>query len=145
MVGKGDETAMNHCIFCRIAAHEAPAYILCEDETSLAFMDINPASPGHVLVVSRQHAVNIFDVSPPALAGVMKTVQRVATAVNAAFLPDGLSIVQANGPGAAQSVLHFHVHVLPRSFEDGLPINWQLRPGERHAIEAAADRIRAAL
>ena len=66
-------------------------------------------------------------------------------AVNAAFLPDGLSIIQSNGPGAAQSVLHFHMHVLPRSFEDGLPINWLLRPGERRAIEAAADRIRAAL
>lgn len=136
---------VHHCIFCRILAGDAPAYILCQDEHSLAFMDINPVAPGHALVVSRVHAETIFDIPEPALKAVAATVKRVAQAVNSAFLPEGISIVQANGRGAAQSVPHFHMHVLPRSADDGLSLNWPLRPGERHAIEAAAEMIRSRL
>ncbi len=133
------------CIFCRIIAGNAPAFILCEDEHSLAFMDINPVAPGHALIISKTHAETIFDLPVPDLKAVSATVKKVAQAVNSALLPDGISIVQSNGRGAAQSVLHFHMHVVPRSMDDGLLLNWPLRPGELSAIEATAERIRAYL
>lgn len=133
------------CIFCRIVAGQSPAFVLCEDEHSVAFMDINPVAPGHALVIAKFHAETILDIPTPILERVVATVQRVARAIDAAFQPDGLSIVQSNGAGAAQSVPHFHMHVLPRSHYDDLSMNWRLTPGDRRAIDAAAQRIRAAL
>ncbi len=136
---------VHSCIFCRIIARSAPAFLLCEDEHSLAFMDINPVAPGHALIVSKTHAETIFDLPIPDLQAVSATVKKVAQAVNSALLPDGISVVQSNGRGAAQSVLHFHMHVVPRTMDDGLLLNWSLRPGELSAIEAMAERIRAYL
>ena len=133
------------CIFCRIVARELPSFLLCEDEHSMAFMDINPVAPGHALVIAKVHAENIFDIPVAELSPVIAMVKRVASAVEAAFRPDGISIVQSNGPGAAQSVLHFHMHVLPRSHYDDLAMNWRLSPGDRRALQAAADRIRECL
>lgn len=134
-----------HCIFCRIVSRDVPAYILVEDEDSLAFMDINPVAPGHALIIPKHHAENLFDIPTAVLQRLMPTVQRVAQAVNAVFLPDGISLTQANGSGAAQSVPHFHIHVVPRWNDDGLALNWALRPGERSGIEANAERLRAVL
>ncbi len=133
------------CIFCRIVAGEVPSFTIAEDAHSLAFMDINPANTGHVLVVPKEHAANIFEVSPSALAATASTAQRVAKAVQEVVAPAGLNLLQANGPGAAQSVQHFHLHVLPRRFGDDLPMNWPLRPGDRDAIAALAERLKAAL
>jgi histidine triad (HIT) family protein len=133
------------CIFCRIVARQSPSFLLCEDEHSMAFMDINPVAPGHALVISKVHTVNIFDIPVPVLQSVVATVKKIARAVDGAFQPAGISIVQSNGPGAAQSVMHFHMHVLPRSHYDDLAMNWLLSPGDRPAIQAAADRIRAFL
>lgn len=133
------------CVFCRIAAGALPAVKLSEDDRAVAFMDINPANPGHCLVISREHAGGLADVSEASLEAVMRMAQRVARAVEAAVRPDGLNLLQANGPGAAQSVGHFHVHVLPRQMEDGLAMNWTLSPGDRHEIGRLADLIRAAL
>ena len=133
------------CVFCRIVRGEIPCTKAFEDEQTLAFMDINPANPGHVLVIPKEHAPNVFEISGDALAAATRTMQRVARAVQAAMQPDGLSVLQANGPGAAQSVQHFHWHVLPRVAEDGLPINWPLGPGDPSAIAGAAERIRAQL
>jgi histidine triad (HIT) family protein len=133
---------VHYCIFCRVAAGAMPAYILHQDEHSLAFMDSSPVAPGHAIVMAKPHVENIFDISVPVLQAVMATVHRVAKAVNSVFLPEGLSILQSNGPGARQTVRHFHIHVLPRSAEDGLMMNWHPEPGERHVIEEAAQRIR---
>jgi histidine triad (HIT) family protein len=138
-------TLDENCIFCRIIRGELPSFRVCEDDRSLAFMDINPANPGHVLVIPKAHAETLFALEEPWLTASALVAQRVARAVWAAFELDGLNLVQANGPGAAQSVRHFHWHVLPRIKDDGLPLNWQLRAGDRAAIGAAAERIRAAL
>jgi histidine triad (HIT) family protein len=118
---------------------------LYEDAHTKAFMDINPVARGHVLVISKVHAKNLLDIPLPSLQAVTATVQRVAQAVETAFHPDGITIVQSNGPGAAQSVPHFHMHVLPRSLYDDLPMNWRLTPGDRRVIEEAAQSIRTAL
>ncbi len=133
------------CIFCRIIRGEIPSFQIFEDEHTLAFMDINPANPGHALVIPKTHAETLLTLDEPWLTATTCAAQRVARAVWKAFTPYGLNLVQANGPGAAQSVSHFHWHVLPRSRDDGLAMNWALQPGDREELTTAAARIRAAL
>ena len=98
------------CIFCQIIAGQMPCFKLLEDDDTLAFMDIYPASDGHCLVVAKDHYPTVFEISDDAFAAVSRSVARVARAVNQAVSPDGLNLVQANGPAAQQSVAHFHVH-----------------------------------
>jgi histidine triad (HIT) family protein len=134
-----------NCVFCKIVAGEIPAYKLLEDEATIAIMDINPAQDGHSLVISKGHYPTVFDIDPEAFAAVARSATRVAQAVNRALAPEGLNLIQANGPGAGQSVGHFHVHVLPRRHGDRLAINWEAKPGDRTRIAALAERIRALL
>jgi histidine triad (HIT) family protein len=133
------------CIFCRIIRGEVPSFRVFEDDRTLAFMDIHPVNPGHALVVPKVHAETIFTLEDLSLTATVRVAQRVARAVQKAFRPDGLNIVQANGPGAAQSVQHFHWHVLPRAKDDGLSMNWPLEAGDMAAVADAAERLRAAL
>ena len=133
------------CIFCKIAAGQIPSFKLYEDADTLAFMDINPVHDGHCLVICKAHRPTLFDIEPEAFAAVARAVVKVAAAVNRAIKPDGLNLIQANGPGAAQSVPHFHVHVLPRKLGDDLKVNWTPQPGDRDRIAAIAERIRARL
>ena len=133
------------CIFCRIIRGEVPSVRAFEDDRTLAFMDINPVNPGHVLVIPKVHAETIFALQEPWLTATVLVAQKLARAVQTAFRPYGLNIVQANGPGAAQSVPHVHWHVMPRAKDDGLAMNWPLRPGDMIAIADAAERIRMAL
>ena len=130
------------CIFCKIVAGEVPKFEVFEDESTLAFMDINPTSEGHVLVIPKAHWQDIYSMPDEQLGCVMATTRRVATAVQKTFQPDGISLHQSNGKGAAQSVLHFHFHVVPRWQGDGLKMNWELIPGDLDSIGAAAARIR---
>lgn len=143
----GDATiaAGKDCIFCKIVAGEILCFRLHEDGDTLAFMDVNPANPGHALVVPKTHAATVFDIDADSLAAVARTAKRVADAVKAELDPPGLSLYQANGPAAAQSVPHLHIHVLPRRDGDGLPMNWTPTPGDMDAIGALAERIRARL
>lgn len=131
------------CIFCKIVAGKVPSFKLAEDEHTLAFMDINPLNEGHCLVIAKGHWPDVYAIPDSAFAAVTRTVKRVAGAVRATLNPEGLNLVQANGPAAAQSVPHFHVHVLPRRLNDGASLNWGLRPGDMKAISALAERIRA--
>jgi histidine triad (HIT) family protein len=131
-----------NCVFCKIAAGSIPCIKLCEDEGTMAFMDINPANEGHCLVIPKAHFPTLFVLAPEALAATGNTVLKVAKAVQAALIPDGLNLLQANGPGAGQSVFHFHVHVLPRRHGDSLSINWTPKPGDRGRIAEVAEKIR---
>ena len=133
------------CVFCRIVAGQIPCHRLWEDEATLAFLDINPANPGHALAICKDHHPDLFATPPATLARVMATAQRVARALQDELRPDGLNILQANGPGAAQSVFHLHLHVLPRRLGDGLSMNWGLEPGDQAALAALAARLRARL
>jgi histidine triad (HIT) family protein len=133
------------CIFCKIVAGAVPCVKLFEDSDTLAFMDINPVHDGHCLVIPRAHYPTVFDIAPEAFAAVARATAAVAKAVNAALAPDGLNLVQSNGRGAAQSVGHFHVHVLPRRLGDELLLNWTLRPGDMARIGEIAEHIRAHL
>lgn len=129
------------CVFCRISAGQIPCLKLHEDEDTIAFMDINPVSAGHALSVAKGHWPTVDVIPPEVLAAVARTAQRVARAVMSELEPEGVNLLQSNGPGAAQSVPHFHIHILPRRADDGLLMNWGLKPGDRAAIEAAYERL----
>jgi histidine triad (HIT) family protein len=133
------------CIFCKIVVGQIPCFKLLEDDDTLAFMDNYPANDGHCLVLAKEHYPTLFEISDKAFAAVSRSVSRVARAVNQALSPVGLNLVQANGPGAHQSVMHFHIHVLPRRLGDELKLNWGVGPGDPDTIAALAEKIRASL
>ncbi len=136
-------TSDQNCVFCKILAGEIASFKLYEDSLTYAFMDINPANPGHALVIPKYHAANLYEIPGEWLAACAVTAQRVAVAVNQVVAPDGLNMVQANGEGAAQSVQHFHIHLIPRSLGDELKLNWGLHPGNMEAIGELAGRVAA--
>lgn len=131
------------CIFCKIVAGEIPCFQLYEDEHTLAFMDINPANRGHALAIPKAHTPNLLESPDEALAVTVATARKVARAVQMTVNPDGLNLVQANGPGAAQSVFHLHMHVIPRFTNDNLMLNWGISPGDMDEIKALSERIAA--
>ena len=133
------------CIFCRIVKGEIPSFKLLEDDRVLSFMDINPANEGHCLVIPKAHAPNLFAADDESLAAVVSACRRVADAVRRTLDPPGISLAQANGPAAGQSVFHLHFHVIPRRADDELLFNWKLQPGDLDAIGDLAERIRANL
>lgn len=108
------------CPFCAIAAGDAPAAILADEGDVLAIMDLRQAAAGHVLVMPRRHARDLYELSPDEAASVMRMAQRVGCAIRDALRPDGLNLWQSNGEAAGQEVFHFHLHVHPRSIGDGL-------------------------
>jgi histidine triad (HIT) family protein len=132
------------CVFCKIVAGQMPCFKLLEDDNTLAIMDTYP-NDGHCLILAKEHYPTLFDISDEAFAAVSRSVIKVARAVNQALSPVGLNLVQANGPGAQQSVRHFHVHVLPRKPGDQLKLNWGVKPGDGETIAALAEKIRASL
>jgi histidine triad (HIT) family protein len=136
---------MSDCVFCRIVARQIPATVVHEDADTLAFMDIGQVNPGHVLVACKAHVENIFGLSEAQAAAVFRAAARVARAVRAAFDPPGLSVYQANGKPAGQTVLHFHLHVLPRHDGDGMRLTWPVKNPPRDQLEAYAAQIRARL
>jgi histidine triad (HIT) family protein len=133
------------CVFCKIRDGQIPSVRVFEDERTLAFMDINPLSDGHCLVIPRAHAPTIFEAEEADLRAAITTARRVARALRAALRPDGLNVLQANGAAAFQSVPHLHFHLVPRWTGDGKGFDWALVPGDRVRIQAAAEKIRGAL
>ena len=134
-----------NCIFCKIVAGQIPCFKLHEDAETIAFMDINPGNPGHALAIPKAHAANLDEMPTALLGPVLATAQRVAKAVAATMKPDGINILQANGPGAGQSVFHFHIHILPRRIGDELKMNWGHKPGDMAVIKANYEKICAAM
>lgn len=133
------------CIFCKIVGGEIPCFKVYEDQHTLAFMDINPVNPGHCLVVPKTHYPNLFETDDQDLGRTMATVRKVARAVQKALNPYGMNLLQANGPGAAQSVFHLHIHIIPRERDDDLRMNWGLKSGNKEEIAAIAEKIKEAL
>jgi len=129
------------CIFCKIIAGDIPSFKVFEDDATLAFMDINPVHDGHVLIIPKEHSANLMEVSQSALSKTSKTAQKVARAVQKTLNPPGMNLLQCNGEAAKQSVLHFHMHVLPRQLDDGATLNWEIVPGDMSKIENLAKQI----
>ncbi|MBV8410893.1 MAG: HIT family protein [Alphaproteobacteria bacterium] len=137
--------AVADCVFCKIVAGQIPCFKLLEDDATIAFMDINPVNPGHALAVAKGHWPTVDVIPAEVLAAVATTAQRIAKAVMAKLRPDGVNLMQANGPGAGQSVPHLHIHIIPRRPGDDLLFNWQPRAVERAEIEAVWHRLKAGL
>ena len=133
------------CVFCKIIDGVIPCYKVHEDAQTLAFLDINPVTEGHLLVIPKQHCVNLFDAPDDVLAATMRSAALLARALRVALSLDSLNMLQASGPWAKQSVPHLHVHLIPRRENDGAPLDWELAPGNRANLEALAARVRKAL
>ena len=136
---------MESCVFCKIRDGEIPAMRVYEDDRTLCIMDINPLSPGHCLVLTKAHAATLYEAEPADLQAAITTAQRVSRALRDTLAPDGLNMLQANGPAAFQSVPHFHLHLIPRWMRDGKGFDWKLVPGQKDEIVKTGDRLRAAL
>jgi histidine triad (HIT) family protein len=136
---------MSDCVFCKIVAGQIPSTRVYEDEHTLAFMDIGQVNPGHVLVAAKKHADNLYALDDAQLAALARTGARVARAIRDAFKPEGLSVYQANGKAAGQTVFHYHVHLLPRHAGDGMELTWPVKNPPREKLEDYAARIRAGL
>ncbi len=136
---------MSDCVFCRIVAKQIPATVVHEDEHTLAFMDIGQVNPGHVLVAVKKHAANLFELDDAQAAASARAAARVARAIEAAFKPEGMSVYQANGKAAGQTVFHYHVHLLPRHAGDGMELVWPVKNPPREKLEEYAGKIRAVL
>lgn len=134
---------MADCVFCKIAARQIPASIVHEDEHTLAFMDLGQVNPGHVLVAAKAHVENVYALDDGQAAAVFRAATKVARAVRDAFAPQGLSVYQANGKVAGQTVFHFHMHLVPRYDNDGMNLTWPVKNPAREQLEAASARRRA--
>jgi histidine triad (HIT) family protein len=130
-----------NCIFCKVVAGELPATIVGEDERTIAFMDIAPATRGHVLVVPRAHSADLLSIEPDDLAAATFAAQRLATRLTERLRADGVNLLNSCGAVAFQTVFHFHIHVIPRYEGDGLRLPWVPTEGDSQEIAAAAQEL----
>jgi histidine triad (HIT) family protein len=130
------------CLFCKIIAGEIPGQIVDQDERTVAFMDINPATRGHALVVPRRHARNLLEIEPGDLAATAHAAQRLARRAVDRLGADGVNLLNSCGSAAWQTVFHFHLHVIPRYADDPLRLPWIPEPGDADEIAAAAEQLR---
>lgn len=137
-------TQADSCIFCKIVRGELPSTSVYEDEASMAFMDINPASTGHTLIIPKDHAENLLAVPTQNLTATMVATQKIAQAIHQALQPEGMRISQLNGAAAGQMVFHYHVHIIPVHAGER-PGTHGRGSGDPQTIQQTAAKIRAAL
>ncbi len=130
------------CIFCKIVAGELPAQIVDETERTVAFMDINPGTRGHLLVIPRRHARDLLEIDGEDLSATIAGAQKMARRVKERLGADGVNLLNSCGEVAWQTVFHFHIHVIPRYEDDPLRLPWQPEPGDEDEIAAVADELR---
>jgi histidine triad (HIT) family protein len=137
------------CIFCRIADHELPASIVYEDEHTMAFLDIQPINPGHVLIIPKTHAESLSDLTEEDAGRIMRVGQIISQALRASDLPcEGVNIFLADGKAAGQEVDHVHLHVFPRFEGDGFRLRidqTNRKPPGRKQLDENANEIKKAL
>jgi histidine triad (HIT) family protein len=130
------------CLFCKIVAGDIPGTIVAEDERTVAFMDINPATRGHLLVVPRNHSRDLLEIGADDLSAVALAGQRLARTAKDALGADGVNLINSCGERAWQTVFHFHLHVIPRYADDAMQLPWVPAPGDLDAIQATAQQIK---
>lgn len=133
------------CIFCKIIAGEIPSEAVFENEHVIAFMDIQPTSKGHTLVIPKDHSVDLPSTEPGALAEVVAVLPMIAAAAVKAVGAAGFNILQSNGPCAGQVVGHTHFHIVPRNEGDGIGLGFRQRPPVEDELAQTAEAIRTAL
>lgn len=130
----------NNCVFCAIAANEIPSFKVYEDDLVLAYLDINPFSKGHTLVIPKEHSSGLLDTSDETLAALVARVKKVASHLKATLPCDGFNILQNNGEAAGQTVMHIHFHIVPRYGKE--EISFVSQKGDMDELKSLADRIR---
>ncbi|MFZ0240196.1 MAG: HIT family protein [Desulfobacterales bacterium] len=138
---------MENCIFCKIIRGEIPCFKIFEDEKVLSFADVNPITPGHILIIPRRHAENIWQIEPEDLAAIHQASLRIARAMKASLGAEGIALLQLNGRAVNQVVMHYHLHLIPRQSSDPrlTMTEWELVPGDMAAIKEKAAAIAAAI
>lgn len=116
---------MENCIFCKIANGEIPSNTIYEDDDFRVILDNGPATKGHALVLPKKHYADLFEIPEDVAAGAIKVGKKVAATMKEKLSCDGLNLVQNNGPAAGQTVMHFHLHVIPRYVNDGQSLLWK--------------------
>ena len=134
---------MADCLFCGIVEGTIPSETVDSDERTVAFMDINPATPGHALVVPRAHSADLMEVATEDLAATTAAARRLARKMKSALDADGINVLNACGAAAWQTVFHFHLHVIPRFEDDPLKLPWIPEEGDREQIAAVAAKLRS--
>ncbi|MFB6609962.1 HIT family protein [Agromyces sp. NPDC056379] len=135
---------IDDCVFCAILAGEAPAHHVYEDELTVAFLSIHPAAPGHTLLIPREHAPHLWDLSDTAAAGLGRSLRRVAAVITTELDPDGMTVFQANGAAGWQSVFHVHFHLVPRMHDDPLVPAWTETLADPLGLDPMAQLLREA-
>jgi histidine triad (HIT) family protein len=130
-----------NCIFCKVLAGEIPSEEVDSDEHTITVMDINPATRGHVLVIPREHATDLLEIGGEDLAACIAAARELAARVTETLGADGVNVLNSCGRAAWQTVLHFHLHVIPRYAGDPLRLPWTPAPGDREEIAAAAEAL----
>jgi histidine triad (HIT) family protein len=138
---------MEDCIFCKIVKGEIPSFKVYEDDRVFSFEDINPVSPGHTLIIPKNHVENIWEIIPEDLSAIHLASQKIARAIKQALDVKGIACLQLNGRDVNQVVGHYHLHLIPRSGSGPeLPMtSWELKEGDMDEIKKAAGKISAAL
>lgn len=138
---------MAECIFCKIVKGEIPCFKVYEDERVLAFEDINPISEGHTLIIPKRHAETLWEIPDQDLLAIHLASKKLTQAIRKALEPSGLAVLQLNGKGANQVVMHYHLHLIPRlAGQPPLPVTaWELKPGNMERLKETALKIAAVL
>jgi histidine triad (HIT) family protein len=134
-------SSSSDCLFCRIVAGELPSHRVYDDERTVAFLDINPTSRGHVLVVPRAHSADLFEIGADDLAACLNTAKHIAGWQRDRLGADGVNVLQSTGRAASQVIFHFHVHVIPRYEGDGMVNPLARSPGDPDEIAAVAAEL----
>lgn len=113
-----------NCVFCKIIGDEIPSSTLYEDENFMAIMDISPANKGHVIILSKSHIKDVFELDENSAKNAMVVVKKLANAIKKELGCDGLNVLQNNGVAAGQTVFHYHIHLIPRFNDDTVKIEW---------------------
>ena len=129
------------CIFCKIAGGELPSKTLYEDENFRVILDLSPATRGHALILPKEHAEDLHELSDETAAEVLVLAKKIAAVMVKRLHCDGLNLVQNNGEAAGQTVKHFHVHVIPRYKGDGQNINWVPGSPSQEELESIREAI----
>jgi histidine triad (HIT) family protein len=130
------------CLFCGIVAGSIPSETIDSDERTVAFMDINPATAGHALVVPRAHSADLLEIGDEDLTAVTLAARRLSRRMKDVLGADGINLINACGAAAWQTVFHFHIHVVPRYEDDPLKLPWIPEAGDSDEIAKIANRLR---
>ena len=130
------------CIFCKIVAGELPAQRVDEDEHTIAFLDLNPWTRGHALVIPREHSANLYEIADEDLARTAAAAKRIARRIKERLGCDGINLINSSGPAAWQTVFHFHIHVIPRYDDDPLELPTRPQEADPDELERVAHELR---